>query len=168
MGALSAANRKGANVIALDIDDHKLQLAQNFGARHVINPSRENTKELIMQFTNNEGVDVAIEAAGVTSTFNLALDLVSFGGRVVTIGYSKDETSIKTQLIVSKELDIKGSRNALLVFPSVIKMFELREKPYTDMITRIFSFDETPEAFQFWNENPGKVSKILIDFQNYA
>lgn len=168
MGALSAAVRKGASVIAVDLDDHKLQLAEKFGARFSINPSKENPKDALMRITNNEGANIAIEAVGSSATFNLALELVAFGGRVVTIGYSKEETSIKTQLIVSKELDIDGSRNALRVFPSVIKMFEMREKPYTDMITRIFPFEETPEAFRFWNENPGKVSKIIIDIQNQA
>jgi threonine dehydrogenase-like Zn-dependent dehydrogenase len=168
MGALSAAVRKGATVIAVDLDDHKLQLAEKFGARFSINPSKENPKDALMRMTNNEGANIAIEAAGSPATFNLALELVAFGGRVVTIGYSKEETSIKTQLIVSKELDIDGSRNALRVFPSVIKMFELKEKPYTDMITRIFPFEETPEAFSYWNENPGKVSKIIIDVQNHA
>jgi threonine dehydrogenase-like Zn-dependent dehydrogenase len=166
MGALAASVRKGATVIALDIDDNKLQLAKKFGASFSINPSKENAKEVLMKITNNEGANIAIEAAGTPVTFNLALELVSFGGRVVSIGYSKEETPIKTQLIVSKELDICGSRNALRVFPSVIKMFELRERSYTDMITKVFPFKETPEAFRFWNENPGKVSKIIIDIQN--
>jgi threonine dehydrogenase-like Zn-dependent dehydrogenase len=163
MGALCAAVRKGADVIAIDIDDQKLQMAQKFGARHLINSKNTNAREEVMKLTNGEGVNVVIEAAGTPETFQMALDLVSFAGRVVTIGYSKNETPVKTQLIVSKELDIYGSRNALRVFPSVIRMFELREKPYTDMITRIFPFHETPAAFQFWNENPGKVSKILIE-----
>ncbi|NJK95797.1 MAG: zinc-binding dehydrogenase [Bacteroidales bacterium] len=119
-----------------------------------------------MKLTHNEGVSIAVEAAGSPVTFNMALDLVSFGSRVVTIGYSKEDTPVKTQLIVSKELNIFGSRNALRVFPSVIQMFELKEKPYTDMITRIFKFDETLAAFEYWNTNPGTVSKILIDVQN--
>lgn len=163
MGALCAAIRKGADVIAVDIDDHKLLTAGKFGARHQINPKKTDVKEEVMNLTGGEGVNIVIEAAGTPETFNMAIDLVSFAGRVVTIGYSKSETPIKTQLIVSKELDIYGSRNALRVFPSVIKMFELREKPYTDMITRIFPFRETPDAFKFWNENPGMVSKILIE-----
>ncbi|NJO68807.1 MAG: alcohol dehydrogenase catalytic domain-containing protein [Bacteroidetes bacterium] len=166
MGALCAAVRKGATVIALDIDDKKLEMASKFGARYAINSTRENAREVVMKLTHNEGVSIAVEAAGSPVTFNMALDLVSFGSRVVTIGYSKEDTPVKTQLIVSKELNIFGSRNALRVFPSVIQMFELKEKPYTDMITRIFKFDETLAAFEYWNTNPGTVSKILIDVQN--
>ena len=163
MGALFAAVRKGATVIALDIDDAKLATAKKFGATHTINTTSENAKDVVMQLTNNEGVSVAIEAAGTPVTFNIALDLVAFAGRVVSIGYSKNETGIKTQLIVSKELNIYGSRNALRVFPSVIAMFERKEKPFTDMITKIFPFEETPNAFKYWNDNPGTVSKIVIE-----
>ncbi|MDP4210111.1 MAG: zinc-binding alcohol dehydrogenase family protein [Bacteroidota bacterium] len=166
MGALCATVRKGATVIALDIDDAKLEVAKKFGATYTINSLKEDPKEAVMRYTNNEGASVAIEAAGTPITFNLALELVAFAGRVVTIGYSKNETGIKTQLIVSKELNIFGSRNALRVFPSVISMFERKEKPFTDMITKVFSFDQTPEAFKYWNENPGTVSKILIDVKN--
>lgn len=166
MGALCAAVRKGATVIGLDIDDTKLEVAKKFGAQYTINTTKEDAKSRVMELTNNEGVSVAIEAAGTPVTFNLALDLVAFAGRVVTIGYSKNETPIKTQLIVSKELNIFGSRNALRVFPSVISMFERKERPFTDMITKIFPFNETPEALKYWAANPGAVSKILIDLKN--
>lgn len=162
MGALCAAVRKGATVIALDIDDVKLEQARKFGASYSINSITQNPREEIDRITASEGVSVAIEAAGTPVTFNLALELVAFAGRIVSIGYSKNETGIKTQLLVSKELNIYGSRNALRVFPSVINMFERREKPFTDMITRIFSFEEVPEAFKFWHDNTGSVSKILI------
>ena len=163
MGALCAMVRKGATVIALDIDDSKLETARKFGAAYTINSIKEDPRSRVMELTQNEGASVAVEAAGTPVTFNLALDLVAFAGRVATIGYSKNETSIKTQIIVSKELNIFGSRNALRVFPAVIQMFERREKPYTDLITKVFPFAQTPEAFQFWDENPGMVSKILID-----
>jgi L-galactonate 5-dehydrogenase len=166
MGALCAMVRKGATVIALDIDDNKLEIAKKFGAAYTINSAKVDAKARVMELTNNEGVSVAVEAAGTPITFNLALDLVAFAGTIATIGYSKNETAIKTQMIVSKELNIYGSRNALRVFPAVIQMFERKEKPYADLITRIFPFDQTPEAFQFWNENPGVVSKILIDVKN--
>lgn len=162
MGALCAAVRKGATVIALDIDDAKLEQARKFGAKYCINSRTDNAREIIDSITNNEGVSVAIEAAGTPITFNMALDLVAFAGRIVSIGYSKNETPIKTQILVSKELNIYGSRNALRVFPSVINMFERKEQPFTDMITKTFSFDQVEDAFKYWNENTGQVSKILI------
>jgi len=163
IGALCAAVRKGATVIALDIDDAKLETAKKFGAAYLINSKKEDALSRIMDLTRNEGVNVVIEAAGNPATFVLALEAVSFAGRVISIGYSKEEVHFNSQLIVRKELNIYGSRNALMVFPSVIQMFERKEKPYLSLISKIFTFDQAYEAFKFWDENPGVVSKVLID-----
>jgi L-galactonate 5-dehydrogenase len=163
MGALCAAVRKGATVIGVDIDDTKLAQAKKFGAHYTINSANENVKEVVHKLTNNEGVSVAIEAAGTPVTFTLAIECVCFAGRVVTIGYSKHDVALNTQKIVSKELNLLGSRNALRVFPSVINMFEKKVMPFTDMITKIFPLKETPDAFNYWAEHTGSVSKILID-----
>lgn len=163
MGALCAAVRKGATVVGVDIDDAKLAQAKKFGAQYTINSVKENVKDAISLLTNNEGVSVAIEAAGTPVTFTLAIDCVCFAGRVVTIGYSKSDVELNTQLIVRKELNLLGSRNAMRVFPSVISMFEKKTMPFTDMITKVFPFSETSEAFKYWKDNQGIVSKILIE-----
>jgi threonine dehydrogenase-like Zn-dependent dehydrogenase len=84
MGALCAAVRKGAIVIALDIDDTKLEVAKKFGATYTVNSMKENARETVMKYTNNEGASIAIEAAGTPVTFNLALDLVSFAGNAAS------------------------------------------------------------------------------------
>lgn len=163
MGALFAALRKGATVVGIDIDDAKLALAKKFGASYTINALKENVATTIASITNNEGVNVAVESAGAPGAFVTALDIVCYAGRVVTIGYSKHDVTINSQQIVKKELDIYGSRNALRVFPAVISMLEKKEKPYSDIITKIFPFKDTPEAFKYWDENTAGVSKILIE-----
>lgn len=165
MGSICASVRKGATVIAVDVDDAKLESARVFGTTYVINALREDISKRIVEITDNEGVNVAIEAVGNGETFKTAIALVSFAGTVVMIGYAKEETSLDTQLIIKKELDILGSRNTLRVFPSVIKMLERREKPYADMITRIYPFDKTPDALKDWSANPGVVSRFLIDIK---
>jgi len=163
MGALVAAVRKGATVIALDIDDSKLEQARKFGAHYTINSLKTDALAEIRKLTSNEGVSIAIEAAGTPITYKLALDAICFAGRIVFIGYPKNEVSIEAPLLVRKEVNIYGSRNALRVFPSVISMFEKKVMPFTDLITKVFPFDQTPDAFKFWDENTGKVSKILIE-----
>ena len=165
MGAVCASVRKGATVIAVDVDDAKLASAKVFGATFVINALKEDLKTRIDEITNKEGVSVAIEAVGNGETLKQAIALVCFAGRVVMIGYAKGETSLATQLIIKKELDVLGSRNALRVFPAVIQMLERREKPFAKMITRIYPFNETPNALKDWSANPGIVSKFLIDIK---
>jgi threonine dehydrogenase-like Zn-dependent dehydrogenase len=166
MGVIAAAVRKGATVIATDVDDGKLAAAASFGAQYTINSTRQDVLDVLGELTNHEGVNVAIEAVGLPETFRLAVDSVSYAGRVVYVGYPKKEVCYDTTNFVRKELDILGSRNALRVFPAVIKMLEQRQQPYTDLITRVYPFEETARAFHDWDVAPGKHTKILIDLNN--
>ncbi|NQU45343.1 zinc-binding alcohol dehydrogenase family protein [bacterium] len=165
IGALAASARKGATVIGVDIDESKLETAKKFGAQHVIHSKRENVLERVRELTNGDGASVAIEAIGLPVTFRLAVDAVCFAGRVVYIGYTKEEVSYETKQFVAKELDIHGSRNALLVFPTVIQMLERREMPFPELVTRIYPIADATQAFEDWAENPGGFTKILIDVQ---
>jgi len=163
LGAIAAAARKGARVIVVDIDDDKLAMAKKFGAAIGINSTKENASQRISELTGGEGPGVVIEAIGHPATYRLAIEAVAFAGRVVYVGYAKEEVAYDTHLFVFKELDVMGSRNALLVFPVVIQMLEARAMPFKDMITRVYPFAETGRALADWSAAPGKVTKILID-----
>ena len=166
LGVIAAAARKGATVIATDIADEKLAIARKFGAVHTINSASEDVLNSVRQLTNGEGVSVAIEAVGLPSTFRLAVEAASFAGRVVYVGYAKQEVTYNTTDFVRKELDILGSRNALHVFPSVIKMLEQRVFPFTDLISAIYPFEQAGQAFYDWNAAPGSYTKILVDMKS--
>jgi threonine dehydrogenase-like Zn-dependent dehydrogenase len=166
IGVIIAAARKGATVIAVDIDDGKLEVAKKFGAHYTINSTRQDVLAEIHKLTNNEGVNVAIEAVGLPDTFRLAVEAVCYAGRVVYVGYVKKEVCYDATDFVRKELDIRGSRNALRVFPAVIKMLETRERPFTDLISKTYPFVETAQAFSDWDADPGKFTKILIDVRS--
>ncbi len=162
LGAIAASARKGAHVVAVDVDDTKLAIAKKMGAQSTINSAREDLKATVSKLTNGEGASVAIEAVGLPATYTSAVELVSFAGRVVFVGYAKEDVSFTTKLIVSKELDVSGSRNALNVFPSVIRMFESHERPFTDLITSVIPFAEAGQALADWDSDPAKTTKILI------
>ena len=162
LGAVAAAAHKGASVIGLDVDDAKLELARKLGARHTINSEQEEASARVAELTEKEGVSVAVEAVGLPATYRMAVASVAFAGRVVCVGYAKEDVPLPTRLFVSKELDILGARNALDVFPSVIRMLEERRRPFTDLITRVTPFAETPQAFADWAAAPGKFTKILV------
>lgn len=166
MGAIAAAARKGAAVIATDIDEAKLATAKKFGAQYGINSTQQDVTGVINELTNNEGVSVAIEAVGLPETYRLALRLVAFAGRVVYIGYAKKEACFDTADIVRKELDIMGSRNALRVFPAVIKMLEQRQQPFLELVTAKYPFNQAAAAFASWDADPGSFTKILLNLKN--
>jgi threonine dehydrogenase-like Zn-dependent dehydrogenase len=165
LGAASAAAFRGARVIAIDIDDRKLEIARRSGARHLLNSTRDDIHESLQEFTDGHGPDVVIEAIGRPDTFRAAVEEVAFTGRVVYIGYAKDQVSYETRLFVQKELDIRGTRNALPEdFREVIRMFEKKRFPTAGAISATVPLEEAPAILKAWSENPAAFTKIMISF----
>ena len=165
VGAIIRAALRGATVIAIDLDDEKLRLAREIGAQHTVNSRTENVHERLAEITGGLGPDVIIEAVGSAPTYLMAVDEVSFTGRVVFIGYAKSEIAFQTKLFVQKELDIRGSRNALPEdFRAVIRYLNRKECPTDKLISRIIRPEEADEALKEWAANPGKVFRILVRF----
>lgn len=164
IGALVRSVLRGAKVIAVDIDDDKLAVAKELGVHYTINSLKEDLHKKLEEIVS-EGPDVVIEAAGNPKTYLAAVSEVAFTGRVVCIGYAKDDVSFSTKLFVQKEMDIMGSRNATASdFRAVINYLQRKTFPVDKMITRIVDPKGVPEAIQTWADNPGKVFKILLEF----
>lgn len=167
MGAVVRSAMRGATVVAADIDDEKLALARQMGASYTINTKTENVHQRLLEMTSGFGPDVVIEAVGSTPTYQMAVDEVAFTGRVVCIGYAKSEVSFQTKYFVQKELDIRGSRNAQPSdFRAVIHYLERGTCPTDKLITKVIRPEEALDTMRWWSENPGKVFRILVDFQN--
>ena len=165
LGAVIRACKRGASVIAVDIDDEKLALAKRIGAAYTVNSMTENVHERIQSITGGFGVDVVIEAVGSPATYVMAIEEVSFTGRVTYIGYSKTEVSFQTKLFVQKELDIRGSRNALPAdFRAVINYLKAGNCPVDELISNETGPDGAFDAMKEWASNPGKVFRILVKF----
>lgn len=163
LGAILASVRKGATVIAADLDEEKLKLVKSLGVKHTINAGTADLLKTIMEITHGEGVSVCIEAVGSPATYTTAVEAAAFAGRVVYIGYAKNDVCFNTSLFVKKELNICGSRNALFEFGPVIKMLEDGAIPTDKFISRIYPIEETATALLDWNDKPGDFIKILID-----
>ncbi len=167
IGAIVRAALRGATVVASDLDDEKLALAQQMGATHVLNSAKDNLHEAIQQITNGQGADVVIEAVGSPITQVQAVEEVSFTGRIVCIGYAKKETAFETKLFVQKEMDIRGSRNAMPEdFRAVIRYLENAKAPLDQLISGIMTPEEAAEGMKKWSEAPAKVFRLLVDFRN--
>ena len=165
MGAVVRSALRGATVIAADIDDEKLQLAREMGASYTLNTKTDDVNARLLEMTSGFGPDVVIEAVGSTPTYQMAVDVVAFTGRVVCIGYAKSEVSFQTKYFVQKELDIRGSRNALPQdFRAVIHYMERRTCPVDRLISSEVTPEEAQKALDEWAAAPGKVFRILTKF----
>jgi len=164
LGAIIGAARAGAEVTAIDIDDAKLALARTLGAAYAINGRSEAVVERVLALTGGHGADVAIEAVGIPQTYRQAIDIVCYAGTVVYIGYASKEVSYETKHFVAKELDIRGSRNALPAdFADVIALLREGRFDVGPIITHRYPFARAGEALSFWKTHTDEVTKIVID-----
>ncbi|MDR3268909.1 MAG: zinc-binding alcohol dehydrogenase family protein [Tannerella sp.] len=163
VGALVRSVLRGARVIAVDTDDGKLALAKQLGAGHTINSVTENVHERLEEICDGHGADVVIEAVGAPVTYRMAVDEVAFTGRVVCIGYAKTEIAFETKYFVMKEIDIRGSRNAMPEdFRAVIACMKRGSFPEETFISGVYAPEQAQEALERWKADPGKVFRILI------
>ena len=163
LGAIASAAFRGAVTIAIDQDDHKLEIARKAGAAHLINTASQNLHTRLAEITGGNGPDVAIEAIGLPLTFRAAVEEVAFTGRVVYIGYTKEPVSYETRLFVQKELDILGSRNALPEdFHAVIRMLEAGKFPVDDAVSAIVPPEQAAHMLAQWSACPAKFTKIMV------
>lgn len=165
IGAIVRAAIRGAKVIAVDVDDKKLNLARRLGAQYTINSVKEDLHKRVWEITADCGADVIIEAVGRPETYIASILEVAFTGRVVYIGYAKDKIPFDTQYFVKKELNILGSRNALPNdFKAVIEYLKRGVCPVDELITAIYTPEKAQDALEIWSANPGEVFRILIRF----
>ncbi len=165
LGAIAKGNDDGATVIAVDIDDSKLDLARKFGASHTINSHTQNLEEEVLKLTDGHGPTSVIEAIGLQQTFVAAIDLVAFCGRVVYVGYVKDAVAYETKKFVMKELQIRGSRNALKQdFVDVLELMKKIDLPIERLISKDVPLSEAGAALKSWSDNPAAITKILVSF----
>jgi 2-desacetyl-2-hydroxyethyl bacteriochlorophyllide A dehydrogenase len=165
MGAIVRAALRGATVVAVDIDDEKLEVAKSVGAAYTVNSAKDDVGQKLAELTEGRMADVVVEAVGAPVTQRSAIACVGFTGRVVFIGYAKDDTDFTTRLFVQKELNIYGSRNAQPEdFRAVIGYLRRGTCPYDRLITAVVKPEEAADAMKHWHENPGKVFRIFVEF----
>ena len=165
IGAIVGATLRGAQVIVVDIDDDKLSLARQLGSTFTINSRTENVHEQLQALTGGSGPDVVIEAVGSPVTYQLAINEVAFTGRVVCIGYAKEQITFETKHFVQKELDIRGSRNALQEdFHAVMDYMKQGACPIDKLISGIYPPEQVAMAFERWTADPARIFRLLIEF----
>jgi threonine dehydrogenase-like Zn-dependent dehydrogenase len=163
LGAIASAAFRGAETIAIDMDDAKLEIARKAGAKHLVHAKNEDLHERLQSITGGHGPDVMIEAIGLPETFRSAVEEVAFTGRVVYIGYAKEPVQYETRLFVQKELDIMGSRNALPEdFREVIRLLEAGRFPVEDAVSAIVPMEEAARMLDEWSETPARFTKIMV------
>lgn len=164
--AAKAAQMYGGQVTICDVSETKLDMSRKLGFTSLINNQDEaEFMKQVAEITDGQGFDVTIEAVGLPSTFQNALDAVCFHGRVVVIGVAKAHIDLFFTIIQKKELSIYGSRNAMKEdFLYTIDQVKDGKLYLDDIVTAVYPFEDAAAAFRDFDERQGEMLKVLIDF----
>ena len=161
--ALLAAKNKCKNVVVADILDNRLDLAKQYGAAAVVNTKEQSLADFTNEFTNGNGFDVCIEACGAPETFLGCIDSAAFAANIILIGNGKRETSFIHSVILKKELNIHGSRNALKDdFINNIDAVATGKADVMKMVSGVYEMKDALDAFKALSNNDGTLAKLLI------
>lgn len=165
--AMLSAKYQGCEVYMTDVAPAKLERAKQLGADGVfLNTSPEALADWTARVTGGDGFPVTLEAVGMPGTFQNAIDAASSSGRVVLVGISRAPLSEFTFTIIQKkELSVYGSRNAVHQdFHEVMDMMRKSGLKADDVVTDIYRFSQTPQAFSDFVSRGADKLKVLVDF----
>ena len=152
----------GAQAIACELIESRLQAARDSGADQTIHTGKEDVKQAILSQWGRQP-SVVFEAAGAKATHQLALDLVGAGGTVVFVGWSRDpEVPLNVHLIGSKELTVKGQFRYRNVFPEAITLAQSGKVDLKRLITHRYSLEAVPDALAFASRREEGTVKIIV------
>lgn len=163
--AMIKAKAMGARVMIADMLESRLNLAREYGADMIVNVKEKDLHESALEFTNGNGFDVCVEACGAPETFLSCIDEASHGANIILIGNGKRNTDFLHSIILKKELNIFGSRNAFTKdFEELIDLVASGKVDVMKMVSGIYKKEDAQEAFESLKNNDGTLCKLLIEF----
>lgn len=161
--ALMKAKAVGAHVAIADLLDSRLALAQSYGADMVIHSKNDDLLKQSSLFTGKNGFDVCVEACGAPETFLACIEQAAHGANIILIGNGKRETSFVHSILLKKELNLFGSRNAYTRdFEELIALVAAGKADIMKMVSGVYQMERAADAFKALSQNDGSLAKILI------
>ncbi len=149
------------DVTCFDIFQPKLDVAESLGAKNVVNSKDSKT----LKYYYNS-FDIVFETAGNAVTTSESINLVRPGGTIVLVGLTSNETnSLNTNLLINKEITLKGSFRYANMYPRAVELVSSGKIKLKELISKRFTLEQLKEAFEFTINNPDKVIKTMINIE---
>jgi S-(hydroxymethyl)glutathione dehydrogenase/alcohol dehydrogenase len=155
-------------IIAIDLNDEKLETAKKFGATHSLKASDTTVKDL-KKLTNRRGVDYAFEAIGRGSVVNQAYAATRSGGTCTMVGMGSVDDTFSVDLfrfpLQGKTLCgcMYGSAIPGVDFPNMLNLYSVGKLDLDGMITKTYTLDEAPQAFEDMNNGVNARGVIVLE-----
>ena len=161
---LTAQLYSPAEIIMIDLDDNRLDVARRFGATQTINSSAVDAADQVLKLTGGRGVDTAIEAVGIPATFELCESLVAPGGVIANIGVHGKPAQLHLETLWSRNIAITTRLVDTSTTPMLMKTVQSGKIDPTRLITHRFALDQILEAYDaFGRAAETKALKVIIN-----
>ncbi len=160
---LTAQFYSPAEIIMVDVDENRLQVSQKLGATQVINASDGKAVERVMELTGKRGVDVAIEAVGLPSSFDTCQKIVAAGGHIANVGVHGKPVQLDLDTLWSHNITLTTGLVDTFTTPMLLKTAIAGKVAPKQLITHHFRFDEIMEAYDtFGHAKKECALKVII------
>ena len=161
---LTAQFYSPAEIIMVDLDDNRLEMAKRFGATLTVNSTDGKAAEAIMKMTAKRGVDTAIEAVGIPATFELCEKIVTAGGYIANIGVHGKKVDLHLESLWDRNIYITTRLVDTATIPMLFKTVSSKKIDPKVLITHRFKLDEILDAYEtFGNAARTKALKVIIE-----
>ena len=162
---LTAQFYSPAEIIMIDLDDNRLEVAKRFGATATINSADGKAVETVMKMTGKRGVDTAIEAVGIPATFELCQKLVAPGGIIANIGVHGKKVDLHLEELWDRNITITTRLVDTVTHADAVQDGRGRTRSTPScLITHRFKLDKILDAYEtFGNAAKTKALKVIIE-----
>jgi alcohol dehydrogenase len=165
LAVVATAGLYGASrVIAIDLDNNRVEEAKKFGATDGVNPASPEWKEEVMGMTDGWGVDVAVEAVGIPRTFEMCTEIVRPGGRVANVGVHGQPVELQLQDLWIHNIWISTGLVNANTTPMLLKLVASGKLNVDNFATHHFKLHDMMDAYEtFGRAEETKALKVVID-----
>jgi len=161
---LTAQFYSPGEIIMIDLDDGRLEVAKRFGATQTINSTDGKAVETLMKLTGGKGVDTAIEAVGIPATFELCEQIIAAGGVIANIGVHGVPVALHLERLWDRNISITTRLVDTASTPMLLDILRAHKIDPRQLITHRFKFDQIIDAYDtFGNAAKTKALKVLIE-----
>ncbi len=161
---LTAQFYSPAQIIAIDLDNNRLEVAKRFGATATLNNAQGDVTKTVMEMTAGCGVDTAIEAVGIPATFELCEDLIAPGGTIANIGVHGTKVDLHLDHLWNRNITITTRLVDTASTPMLLSSLHAKKIDAKQLITHRFGLDDILEAYEtFSHAADTRALKVIIE-----
>jgi len=160
---LTAQLYSPGKIIVIDVNDGRLELAKKFCATDVINSSRADAVQEVMDLTGQKGVDAVIEAVGIPATFDICQAVVAAGGRIANIGVHGKSVNLHLEKLWSHNITLTTRLVDTVSIPLLMRLITDEQICPQELISHHFNLTAIEKAYTiFGNAQKENAMKVML------